>query len=61
MAKSVPRMPATEEIPSAGAPFVVGVAVPAEDEPVGWPVAPVAEEPGALVTVGRLVYRAVDW
>lgn len=53
-AKSVPRMPATEEIPSAEAPFVVAAAPPAEEELVAWePVAaaPVAEP----VTVGRPV------
>lgn len=33
MAKSVPRMPATEETPSAEAPFEVAAAAPAEEEP----------------------------
>lgn len=59
MARSVPRMPATEEIPSAEAPFVVADGAPAEADLEAVPVweAPVAVAP---VGVGRLVYKAED-
>jgi hypothetical protein len=54
-AKSVPRMPATEEIPRAEAPFEVAEAAPAEEEPVAWPVTWPVPVDGAAVTVGRPV------
>lgn len=59
MAKSVPRMPATEETPSAEAPFVVGDGALTEEEPEVVPVweAPVVVAP---VGAGRLVYKSED-
>lgn len=52
-AKSVPRMPATEEIPRAEAPFEVAAGAPAEEEPVALLVPEAVD--GAAVTVGRPV------